>query len=72
MAMTLRLSPDHDRALTLLAHAQGISKHEAALRAILAAATRTLDDAHIHALATELLPGHKALEDRIRRATPTH
>ncbi|MDN6227546.1 MAG: CopG family transcriptional regulator, partial [Corynebacterium flavescens] len=44
MAMTLRLTPDQDHALTLLASAQGTSKHEAAIRAIVSAAARTLAD----------------------------
>lgn len=65
MAMTLRLSPAHDRALTLLAQAQGTSKHEAALRAILAAATRTLDNAHVAALARESLAEYAAAEERL-------
>jgi len=47
MAMTLRLTAEQDHALTLLASAQGTSKHEAVVRAIVAAAARTLADAHI-------------------------
>lgn len=34
MAMTLRLTDEQDAALTALAKAQGISKNEAAVRAI--------------------------------------
>ncbi|GMA20639.1 CopG family transcriptional regulator [Arsenicicoccus piscis] len=40
MAMTLRLSDDDERLLAALAEADGISKHEAALRAIREVAER--------------------------------
>lgn len=68
MAMTLRLSPEHDRALTLLAEAQGTSKQEAASRAILSTAARMLDDAAIAQLAREVIAGRANLASRIRRA----
>ncbi len=68
MAMTLRLTPEQDRALTLLASAQGSSKHEAAVRAIVTAATRLLADAEVAQLARDTVAGHTALEGRIRRA----
>ncbi|WP_293767750.1 CopG family transcriptional regulator [uncultured Corynebacterium sp.] len=68
MAMTLRLTPDQDHALTLLASAHGTSKHEAAVRAIVATAARTLADAAVQSTARELLPERKQLEDEIRRA----
>lgn len=68
MAMTLRLTSEQDRALTLLAQAQGCSKQEAAIRAIVSAAARSLADDHIAQLATILLPEHAALEARIRRS----
>lgn len=68
MAMTLRLSPEQDHALTLLASATGTSKHEAAVRAIVAAASRTLSDAAVAQLARDLLPGRQQLEDAIRQA----
>ncbi|MDY5840141.1 MAG: CopG family transcriptional regulator [Corynebacterium camporealensis] len=68
MAMTLRLSPEQDHALTLLASATGTSKHEAAVRAIVAAASRTLSDAAVAQLARDLLPGRQQLEDEIRQA----
>ena len=47
MAMTLRTTADVEEALERLAAQQGISKHEAALRAILRddAQTRLEDDA---------------------------
>lgn len=68
MAMTLRLTPDQDHALTLLASAQGTSKHEAAIRAILSAAARTLADGAVQDTARRLLPGRTELEAEIRRA----
>ena len=70
MAMTLRLTPDQAHALTLLASAQGTSKHEAAVRAIVTTAARTLSDAAVQATARELLPGRAALEAEIRRSRP--
>lgn len=66
MAMTLRLTPEQDRALSLLAQAQGSSKQEAAIRAILTTATRTLADAEVEDLATQLLPEYAAAQRRIR------
>ncbi|APT85762.1 MULTISPECIES: CopG family transcriptional regulator [Corynebacterium] len=68
MAMTLRLTPDQDHALTLLASAQGTSKHEAAIRAIVSAAARTLADGAVQDTARRLLPGRAELEAEIRRA----
>lgn len=68
MAMTLRLTPDQDHALTLLASAQGTSKHEAVVRAIVAAAARTLTDAAVQDTARRLLPGRSELEAEIRQA----
>lgn len=66
--MTLRLTPDQDRALALLAEAQGSSKHEAAVRAIVTAANRLINDATVAQLARDVIPGHAALESRIRQA----
>ncbi|WIM67698.1 CopG family transcriptional regulator [Corynebacterium breve] len=68
MAMTLRLTTDEDRALTLLASAWGCSKQVAAKRAVVATATRLLDDASLASLAREMIPGHAALEARMRQA----
>lgn len=66
--MTLRLTAEQDHALTLLASAQGTSKHEAVVRAIVAAAARTLSDAAVQDAARQLLPGRAELEAEIRRA----
>lgn len=68
--MTLRLTDEQDHALTLLASAQGTSKHEAVVRAIVAAAARTLADAQVQSTARALLPGRAELEAEIRRARP--
>ncbi len=68
MAMTLRLTPEQDHALTLLASAQGTSKHETVVRAIVAAAARTLSDAAVQDTARRLLPGRSELEAEIRQA----
>lgn len=65
MAMTLRLTDEQDRALNLLARAQGCSKQEAATRAILAAAARMLDDAHVTQLARQSLREYLDAERRL-------
>ncbi|UTO24495.1 CopG family transcriptional regulator [Corynebacterium pseudotuberculosis] len=70
MAMTLRLTPEQDRALTLLAEIQGSSKHEAAVRAIINTAVRALADSEIRELARSHLPAFTATERRIRGNRP--
>ncbi|MHB1010633.1 MAG: CopG family transcriptional regulator [Propionibacteriaceae bacterium] len=50
MAMTLRLSPDDEQALALLAEADGVSKQEATVRAIHEAASRRLRQDKIRTL----------------------
>lgn len=67
MAMTLRLTAEHDRALALLAQAQGCSKQEAATRAIVAAAARMLTDEEVRTLARQHLPHYAATEHRLAR-----
>lgn len=68
MAMTLRLNEDQDRALTLLARAQGSSKQEAALRAIITAASRVVTDAEVADLARTYVPEYAQVEKRIRQS----
>lgn len=68
MAMTLRLTEEQDRALTLLAAAQGRSKHDAAVRAIVTAASRMLDDARVSELARDVVDVYAKTESRIRQA----
>lgn len=64
MEMTLRLDTDHDAALTMLAKAQGLSKHEAALRAILNEAARTT---HTESVAASSARVRERYADLIRR-----
>ena len=47
MAMTLRLTDEQDEMLTALAEAGGISKQEAAVRAITEQAARLSKDARV-------------------------
>ena len=65
MAITLRLTPDQDRALGVLARAQHSSKHEAAVRAIVATAARLLSDERVAQLAREMLPEYARAEERL-------
>lgn len=65
MAMTLRLSPEHDRALTLLAQALGTSKQEAAARAIVSTAARMIDDTAVAELARATVREYAAAEERL-------
>lgn len=50
VAMTLRLTPDDEHALALLAEVDGVSKHEATVRAIHEAASRRLKEDKIRTL----------------------
>ncbi|WP_137148174.1 CopG family transcriptional regulator [Mycolicibacterium sp. CR10] len=65
MAMTLRLTDDQDRALTLLAEADGVSKQEAACRAIVDAAARRTHDARVRELASRARSRYADLLDRL-------
>ena len=62
--MTLRLTEEQDRALTLLAEADGISKQEAAVRCIVDAAARRTHDARIRELSES---GRKRCADLLDR-----
>lgn len=53
--MTLRLSDDHDTKLTALAAAQGVSKQQAVLRLIDAAAERDIRTREIDAAMDDVL-----------------
>lgn len=68
MAMTLRLTAEQDRALSLLAEAQGSSKQEAAVRAIVSTAARTLADQQVRDLASLLLDDYAATQARLEKA----
>jgi predicted transcriptional regulator len=63
--MTLRLTDEQDRALTLLAEAEGISKQEAACRAIVDAAARRTHDARVRGLSTQGRSRYAELLDRL-------
>jgi predicted transcriptional regulator len=65
MSMTLRLTDDQDRILTELARAQGISKNEAALRAIAAEHRRTDRQQEIRRLTADAIEEYGPLLDRL-------
>lgn len=67
MAMTLRLTPAEDRALTLLAGTRGTSKQEAARRAIIEAAARSVRDAEVRILAVDAVESHAAVLRRLAK-----
>lgn len=66
-AMTLRLAEEQERALALLARAEGISEHEAAVRAITGAAARRVRDERVRALSREGRARYAGLLDRLAR-----
>lgn len=65
MAMTLRLSPEDEQALALLAEAEGVSKQEATVRAIHAAASRRLRRDKVTALSASARERYADLLDRL-------
>ncbi|QTH59816.1 CopG family transcriptional regulator [Corynebacterium hindlerae] len=67
MAMTLRLTAEQDAALTLLANSLGVSKQEAATRAIVEKAARTVRSAELQELARREVASYAALHGRVRR-----
>ncbi|GAB2990369.1 CopG family transcriptional regulator [Saccharothrix stipae] len=67
MAMTLRLTEGQERALALLAEADGVSKHEAAVRAITDAAARRVKEDRVRALSRDGRERYAALLDRLAR-----
>ena len=72
MAMTLRLTPEQDRALNLLAEIGGTSKQEAAVRAIVSTAARALADAEVRQLAISMLDDVAATADRLEAHCAEH
>jgi len=64
MAMTLRLTEEQERALDLLAATDGVSKHEAAVRAITAAAAQVRND-RVRALSKNGRERYASLLDRL-------
>ena len=65
MAMTLRLSDEQDRILTDLAAAEGISKQDAVVRAILERSSRLAKDTEVRRLAREAIRDYGPLLDRL-------
>jgi uncharacterized protein (DUF1778 family) len=65
MAMTLRLTDEQDRVLTELAAAEGISKQDAAVRAILERSSRLAKDSEVRRLAREAIRDYGPLLDRL-------
>jgi len=65
MAMTLRLTDEQDRVLTELAAAEGISKQDAVIRAILERSSRVAKDAEVRRLARDAIRDYGPLLDRL-------
>ena len=65
MAMTLRLTPEDEEALTMLAQADGVSKQEATVRAIHEAASRRLRRDTVTALSASARERYADLLDRL-------
>jgi len=63
--MTLRLTEEQERALTLLAQADGISKQEATVRAIMDAASRRVHDERVRDLSSAARARYADLLDRL-------
>ncbi|MDU0479543.1 hypothetical protein QVA66_09850 [Staphylococcus chromogenes] len=66
MAFTLRLTTEQDHALVMLASALGVSKQEAAARAIVDTAARMVRTAELRELARREVPAYHALEEQVR------
>jgi len=67
MAMTLRLTPEDERLLAALAEAEGISRHEATLRAIREAAARRGHEAKVAELSSRGRQRYADVLDRLGR-----
>jgi len=65
MAMTLRLDPEDEKALALLAEAEGVSKQEATVRAIREAAARHVREGKVRRLSAAARDRYADLLDRI-------
>jgi uncharacterized protein (DUF1778 family) len=67
VAMTLRLSAEDERLLASLAEAQGVSRHEATLRAIREAAARHGHEARVAELSAQARERYAEVLDRLGR-----
>ena len=65
--MTLRLSDEQDLALEALARAEGVSKQEAAVRAITEAAARRVHEDHVRDLSASARSRYADLLERLGR-----
>lgn len=65
MAMTLRLTPEDERLLAALAEAEGVSPHEATLRAIREAAARHVQEAKVAELSARARARYADVLDRL-------
>lgn len=65
MAMTLRLEPDDEEALALLAKTQGVSKQEATVRAIRDAAARSIREEKVRRLSAAARDRYSDLLERL-------
>ncbi len=65
MAMTLRLEPEDEKALALLAEAEGVSKQEATVRAIREAAARRVREDKVRHLSAAARARYGDLLDRL-------
>ena len=64
-AMTLRLEPEDEKALALLAEAEGVSKQEATVRAIREAAARHVREDKVRRLSAAARDRYADLLDRL-------
>lgn len=67
MAMTLRLTPEQDATLAQIAAVDGVSKHEAAVRAIEDAASRRQQRTLVDLYTSEILVEDVALLERLAK-----
>jgi len=65
MAMTLRLSPEDEQILAALAEAEGVSRHEATLRAIREMAARRGHEAKVAELSARARERYADVLDRL-------
>lgn len=63
--MTLRLDPEDEKALALLAEADGVSKQEATVRAIRDAAARRLHEDKVRRLSAAARSRYAEVLDRL-------
>lgn len=65
MAMTLRLTDEQERALAALAEADGVSKQEATVRAIMDVASRRLREDRVREISATARSRYAELLDRL-------